>query len=209
MPQPATIDGDLTLSGRLRATAIEGALARSNLVQTESAVYALPLENFRVWDAYHTTLPTIGAADDLGLATGTFGTDLPYLKTQDMNAANAVTEYARTMFTLPPEYTAGSTIYLRLAAGMLSAVASVSATVDAEVYVSARNTHKTGSDLVTTSAQSCNSTTYSELTFTLTSTSLIAGSVLDIRLTFALNSATASSHFGFISHAELLLPIKG
>lgn len=202
-------DGDIVITGSLNVTGnYQGPVNRSNII-AETSAYELPFTDFRVWDAFHTNLPTVGATDDLGLATGTFATSLPYLKTQDLNAAGAVTEYARTMFTLPPEYTAGGIITIRLCAGMLTAVASVSATVDVQAYLSGRQTLVSGSDLITTSATSANSTTLANTDFVLTPTSRLAGDVFDIRIAWIGNSATASSHFGVISHAEVILAIKG
>lgn len=203
-------DGDVEITGNLRfAGTLTGAVNRSNIITENTAVFELPFAGFRVWDAFHTNLPTVGASDDLGLATGTYATSLPYLKTQDLNAAGAVTEYARCMFTLPPEYLAAGNITLRLCAGMLTAVASVSATVDVQAFLSSRQTTVSGSDLCTTAATSANSTTLANTDFTITPTSRQPGDVLDIRIAWIGNSATASSHFGVISHAEMVLQIKG
>lgn len=202
-------DGDIIVSGQVRASRLSGPLVRSDLVADNLAVFDLPLPLFRVWDAMQTNLPSVGAADDLGLATGAFGTGLPFLKTIDLNALGAATEYARTTFTLPAEYVAGGPISVRLAALMLTSIASVSATVDVEAYASARTTLKTGSDLVTTSATSANLLTTTEAVFVLTPTNRLPGDVLDIRVAWIGNSATASSHFGAIAHAEVLLQIKG
>jgi hypothetical protein len=113
------------------------------------------------------------------------------------------------MFQLPPNYVAGTTVQINVSGGMLTSVASVAATVDAEAYVFGRDTLKTGSDLVTTTAQSINSLTFADRTFSLTSTALTAGDILDIRLTIAANSATASSHFAAIGAVEMLLDVKG
>lgn len=204
------IDGDFIITGALR---VEGLLTapinRTNLITEANTVFDLPLTGFRVWDAFQTNLPSIGAADDLGLAGGAFGTNVPFLKTQDLNAAGAVTEYARTSFILPENYVSGGTITLRLRAGMLTSVASVSGTVDAQAYLSARDTLVSGSDLVTTSAISANSLTFANCDFTITPTSRVAGDVLDIRIAWIGNSATASSHFGAIAHAQMLLQTKG
>ena len=203
-------DGDVEITGALRVSGTyTGPVNRSNLITENTAAYELPLQDFRVHDAMQTNLPAVGATDDLGLASGTYGTGLPYLKTQDLNAAGAVTEYARTMFTLPPEYLSGGTITLRMAAGMLTSVASVSGTVDAQAFLSARTTVVSGSDLVTTAATSANSLTFAEISFTLTPTGRVAGDVLDIRIAWIGNSATASSHFGAIAHVEMLLQVKG
>jgi len=193
----------LNVSGGITGT------TRTGFTAETSIAYPLPFETMRVWDAYQTNLPSIGAADDIGLATGTFGTALPYLKSQDMNAAGPITEYARTTFTFPPEYVAGGTVQIRFAAGMLTSTASVSATVDAEAYLSARTTLVSGSDLVTTTATSINSVTFAEKLFTVNASGLSPGSILDIRIAIIANSATASSHFAAIAACEILCTVKG
>lgn len=202
------IDGDLTVTGSINASgSYTGPISKSNLVQETLEAFPIPLTSLRVWDAFQTNITT-AAADDLGLTAGAFGTGTPYVVSRDLNALGATTGYARTLFTLPPEYVDGAAITIRFAAGMLSAVASVSATVDVEVYKVARTTLVSGSDLVTTSATSINSTTFAEYSFTVTPTSRVAGDVLDIRIALSCNSATASSHFAAIAAIEVLLTIK-
>lgn len=199
-----TISGDLNVSGQ-----ITGNVARANMVIDTTVVQRIPLSLLRVWDAFGTNLPAVGSSDDIGLAAGTFGTAIPYLKSQDMNAANSVTEYARFQVTLPPEYVAYSQVYLRACMGMLTVAASVANSIDFEAYICARSTLVSGSDIVTTSAQSNLTTTLADKDFTLTSSALTAGTTLDVRVTMACNSATASSHFAVCSHIELIYNIKG
>ncbi len=203
------LDGNVQIVGTLAVSGGITGATRGGIDSETSKVYELPFTDFRVWDAFTTNLPSSGATDDIGLATGTFGTSLPYLRSQDMNAAGAVVEYARCMFTLPPEFVAGSAVGVRLAAGMQGVVASVSATVDVEAYKSNRDTTKTGSDLCTTPATTCNSVTLGNKDFVLTAAGLSPGDVLDIRIAIIANSGTASSHFVVISHAEVLLTIQG
>jgi len=150
------------------------------------------------------------SADDMAISSGAFATGLPYIHTGDLMAAGATTRYARTMFTLPPEYVSAGAFQFRFASGMLTTVADTSATIDCEAYKTARSTLKTGSDLVSTSASSINSLSFAEKTFDISSTGLIAGDVLDIRVTIAINDAGASTVVdGAIAHAEALLTIKG
>jgi hypothetical protein len=179
------------------------------LVQDNLVAYDLPISDFRVFDAYQTLLGT-PASDDLGITTGAHGTGLPYISTGDLKAAGATTRRARILFTLPPEYVAGETVQIRFAAGMVTTVADTSATVDAEVYVSARTTLKTGSDLVSTSATTINSVTFAEKTFTVTATSLSPGDILDIRVSIAVtDAATLTAVIGAIAHAEVQCDVKG
>lgn len=204
------INEDLQLNGTLSGSGqVTKAVPRSSLIQEETAIFPIPFEGLRIWDTYATLLGTSGSSDDLGLTAGAFGTGCPFVRTQDLNSAGAITQRARTTVRLPAEYVAQQNLYIRFAAGMLTSVASVSATVDVEAYLVGRDTLVSGSDLVTTSAQSINSTTLANYTFTLTPTNRAPGDVLDVRITIAANSVTASSHFAVIAAAELLAAIKG
>jgi hypothetical protein len=201
--------GDVLIQGALTVTnGISGSLARTGLVSEALTNVGIPLTNFRVWDAFQTLLGTAGS-DDMGIGTGAFGTGLPYLVSS--NADNtSITQYARALIQLPPQYVAAGAIQVRLAAGMLTSVASSSATVDVEAYLSARTTLKSGSDLVTTAAQSINSLTFAEKTFDLSTATLSPGSWLDIRLTFAAtDAAVGTAVLCAIAHAELLLTTQG
>ena len=60
-------------------------LARSEILLETNAVYAIPMEKFRVWNAMHTNLPGTAATDDLELTTGTLATDFPSLQTGDLD----------------------------------------------------------------------------------------------------------------------------
>lgn len=203
------IPNDVIIEGSLQVTGSLPGYSRSNLTQDNLVRTPVDLERFRVWDAYQTALGT-PATDDLGIGTGTFGTGLPYLSAGDLKAAGATTRRARCLVQLPPEYVAGQTVQLWLYAGMLTTVADVSCTVDVEVYKSAQDTLKTGSDLVVTAATTINSLTFGAKAFDLTATSLSAGDWLDIRVSIACNdAATVTAVTPAIAHAELVLDIKG
>lgn len=189
--------------------AITGPIARANLVSENTAIYPIHLVDYRVHDALQTNLPAIGATDDLGFVGGAYGTTVAHLKTQDLNAAGAVTEYARASFVLPTEYVSGGPISFRIRAGMLTAVASVSGTVDVQAFLNNGDTLVSGSDLCTTAAQSANSLTFANYDFTITPTSRVPGEVIDVRIAWIGNSATASSHFGAITATSFLLQVKG
>lgn len=205
------IDGDLRVTGGVTVVGtLSGNLPRASLIQDITQPYELKLVDFRVWDAIQTSLPGTASADDIGIGTGTIGTALPYLRSPELNGgAGNGTYYARITFMLPPEYVTGQTITFRFTAGMLLAVAATTATVDVQGYLSADTTLVTGVDLVTTSAQSCNSVTFANYDFTVTPTLLAAGNTLDFRIAMAATSATATSHFLAIASVKLLLGIKG
>lgn len=183
---------------------------RSSAIQESLAVFPIDLTSFRVHDAFQTNLPGTSATDDLGLIGGTFGTGVPSLETYDVGSVGATTLYARCMVILPIEYVAAETVQIRLSAGMVTTVADTTATVDVEIYESARDGLKTGSDLCTTAATSANSLTFSNYDFTVTATTLSPGDWLDMRLAFAVNdAATGPEVKGRIGSVELLCDVKG
>lgn len=148
--------------------------------------------------------------DDLAIGAGAFGTGLPYIHTGNVKSMGAVTRYARTTFTLPPEFVPAGACQIRLASGMLTTVADTSAVIDCEAYKTARNTLKTGSDLVTSSNGNINSTSFVESSFIVNASGLVAGDVLDIRVTITVNDAgSVTAVEGAIAHAEMLLSVKG
>ena len=203
------IDGDLSVAGNLGVTGVLTAnISRGSLITETSQPIPIPLTSLRVWDAFATSLGSAGN-DDLGITAGTWGTGVPYIVSRDLNALGAVTGYARFLVQLPHEYVAGQLVSLNVAAGMITAVASVSATVDFEVYKHGGSNLVSGSDLVTTSATSINSTTFTEYAFVVTPTTLSPGNVLDVRMAIAANSATGSSHFAAVARIELLATCRG
>lgn len=204
------IPTDLNVEGALRVGGAKPEYERTYLKTDVSQAYTLAPGSWRVWDAYGTALPGTSSADDLGVYAGTFGTGTPYVATYDVKAAGAVTLRARTLFQLPPEYVAQAAASLRAYSGMITTIASVSATVDFEAYKVGSNTLISGSDLVATAAQSINSTTFANKEFLLTSTSLSPGDVLDIRVTVAVNdAASATAVIAAIALCDVLLSVKG
>lgn len=202
-------DGDLTVKGKTYSRqGFEGPMDRSQIITVSDTAFPLELSGFRVHDAFQTPLGA-AAADDLGINGGAFGTNCPHLRTVDLNGLGATTAYGRTMFQLPVEYVAGGEIVVNLSAGLLAAVASVSASVDVEVFVCGRNGTKSGSDLVTTGATSMNSTTFADCPFVVNPAGITPGTILDIRVAIIANSTTASSHFAAIGAVEMLLDVKG
>lgn len=206
-------DGDdLVVPGNLSVHGTIGPpRARSSiLAQEDLAKYPIKMTDWRVFDAMQTNIPGTPASDDLGLIGTTHGTDCPYLSTGDLKAAGATTRRARCTVAMPVEYQAGETVNIVVSAGMKTTIADVSATVDIEVYKSARDGLKTGSDLCATAATTINSTTFSDKTFSITSSGLSPGDELDIRLSVAVNdAATATAVIGAVGAVDLKCDIKG
>lgn len=209
----ADINGRALIAGTVPGSALKdnAEINRSQMRQETTAAYMVPLTSFRVWDNMAALLPTAGATDDLGLIEGTFGSASPTLQTEDLKAegGNPTLNYARALFQLPPEYDAGETVILRIHAGMTTTVADDTATVDVVCYESDKETG-IGSDICATAAQSINSTTFADKDFTITSTGLAPGDVLDFRIaTSVSDAATGTAVIATIGQVEFILDIRG
>ncbi len=201
----ARVTGSLYLGGSILPSR-----PRSELLQEDLAVYPVNLTHLRVWDALQTVLPGTAASDDLAISGGTYGTNNVYINAGDLKAAGATTRRARFVVALPPEYVAGQTVKIRVSAGMLTTAADTSCTVDLEAYVSGRDNTIDGSDLVTTSATTMNSTSFADKDFVVTETALTPGDELDVRISIACNdAATVTAVTPAIGAIELLADIKG
>jgi hypothetical protein len=189
--------------------AASAAITRAKLAQDANQTYVVPLTDVRVWDAFHTNLPGTSAADDLALVGGTFATGSPSIQSSDLKAAGATTLYGRFMVRIPVEYDDAETVTLRFRAGMVTTVADTTATLDCEAYESDKFAG-ISADLVTTAAQSINSTTEADIDFALTATSLASGDWLDVRVTMAINdAATGTAVIGQIGSIELVCDVRG
>lgn len=199
-------DGDVEITGVLRVSGTyTGPINRSNLITDNTAIYELPLHSFRVHDAYQNTLPSSAAIDDLGLTSGAYGTDLPTIRSEDLNGDGTAASYARTSFTLPPEYVSGGTITLRIYADTQAGAASV----DAQVFQASKTSFQiTGSDLVTTAATAV-TTTFGAKDFVVTPTSKVAGDMLDIRIAVIGTTSVTANTIVRIPNVEMLLQVKG
>lgn len=185
------------------------AIARSKLAQDALKVYPVPLSDFRVWDAFATALPATSSSDDLGLYTGTWGTDVPTIETGDVKAST-ITRYARVIIPLPAEYDTAETVVLRASAGMKTTVADTSATIDFEAYRIGRSGLVSGSDIVATAATSINSLTAADKDFTITATTLSPGDMLDVRMKIAVtDAATGTAVIARVGLLELLCDVRG
>ncbi len=104
----------------------------------------------------------------------------------------ATTRYAGVSIEIPSDYEAGETIILRLIAGMKTATADTTATIDAQVYRNAED-GTVGGDICATAAQTINSLTAAAKDFVITATSINPGDILDVRIAIAVNDAAGGS----------------
>lgn len=179
------------------------------LKQDANAPFAIDLTRLRVWDAFATNLPGTPATDDLGLESGTFGTSPPMVTAGDLKAAGATTRYARFQVQLPECYEAGETVTLSFHAGMVTTIADTACTIDVQAY----KIDKEGgisADLCSTGATTMNSLTFGPKNFLITSTALVPGDVLDVRVAIACtDAATVTAVIPKIAAITCLCDIKG
>jgi len=150
------------------------------VASSSTAVHPIPLTSGKVHDAMATDLPAAAADDDMGLITGTPGTDAPTLQSVDFGGTSA-DEKAAFEFVLPQSYRAGSAISIRLRAAVLTTISDDDCLADVEVWKDAGD-GVVGSDLVTTAATDMNSLTPANLDFVVTPTGLVPGDRLIIRI---------------------------
>lgn len=183
-------------------------VARADLGQDDLAPYGLDLETWRVT----ATGAMLGAAAGtpagaFGLTYGTHGTNSPLI-VGEAASGNVKTNKMRRQFTLPPEYVAGQTVTLRVRAIEAVGAATVSTTIDAEVF-EADLAGGISADLCTTAAIDVTDTIGNK-DFTITPTGLAAGDVLDIELTgVTTDTGGTVGTVLTISDVRLLLDIKG
>jgi hypothetical protein len=118
----------------------------------------------------------------MGLITGTPGTHSPTLKGVDFGGGST-DEACMFQFAIPQSYDAAATVKVRVKAGMLTTVSDGTATIDCMCWADNGDGTVT-SDICATAAQSINSLTLANKDFTITSTNLVGGSMLNVKLVF-------------------------
>ena len=183
-------------------------IATTKLAQRALAESIVPLTQARTWNAVATNLPAAAADDDLGLVSGTWGTDPARITAGNVRTLGATTRRLYLAIPIPANYEDGQTVQLQIRAKMETTVADVSCTIDAEAYVGADGA--VGSDLVTTAAQSMNSLSAAAYTFTINATGVDPGDLLEVRLSIASNdAATATAVTPAIYSIALLCDTRG
>lgn len=188
---------------------VQGYWDPSRIAQRDSQKFDLPLHSWVTDGAAPAPLGT-PSGDDLGLVGGTFGSDGHAIQSVD-EKANGGAHACRAVntFMLPVAYVTGQTIQVEVRAGMDTTPADASATVDLEAYLLDDDGDPTGSDLVTTAAQSINSLTLATKTFTIDQTSLEPGDKLMLRLSTTVNdAATETDVIAQVKRTTMLLDVK-
>lgn len=191
------------------AVSSSAAIDTSKMAQRVLAEYPISFGSLRTWDAWTSGIPSTPASDDLGLITGTLGTNFPNLQTGDLKAAGSTSRKVGFEVVVPPNYDDAETFQIRIRAGMLTTVADTAATVDLAVYASDLD-GAPGADLCATAAQSCNSLTLANYDFTITASSLDPSMLLQCVITFLVNdAATGTAVTGTITDIRALVDTRG
>jgi len=183
-------------------------IATTKLAQRVLAESIVPLTHARTWDAVATNLPAAAASDDLGLVSGTWGTNPARITAGNVRTLGATTRRLYLAIPIPANYEDGQTVELHVRAKMETTLADVSCTIDAEAYVGADGALV--ADLVTTAAQSMNSLSAATYTFTINAIGVDPGDLLEVRLSISSNdAATATAVTPAIYSIALLCDTRG
>lgn len=195
MPEVVQVDdlivqGNLTVGGKASPTdasvntthfTTAAAIKRSKLAQDTLRRYPIPMYSARRHDTFSTLLASVAGGDRVAIE-GNVGTSPMYISGGDINNAGAVNRYARFLVAMPPAYDARSTVNIVANAGMITQIADDSSNLDFSAYKCDRFGVGISADLISTAAQNINSLTFAEYTFAMTTTSLHAGDMIDLRL---------------------------
>ena len=183
-------------------------IAYTKMAQRVLAESVVPVHSFRVWDAVASNPVSAAANDDLGLVTGTWGTNPVRITAGDVKASGSVTRRIYFSVPIPANYEDGQTIQVRIRAKMETTVADTSCTIDLEAYVGSDGT--LSSDLITSSATSMNSLSAANYDFTINATGVDPGQLLECRLTIASNdAATGTAVIPAVYKVSLLCDTRG
>ena len=151
------------------------------------------------------------ATGDLNIVRGVLGTNAPSLQTEDLRDVGVTWRYRRYAVVLPPEYVAGETVIVRVKGGMITTVADTTAFADVECYENEED-NSVSADLCTTAETTINTliATPTTVDFTITSTTLSPGSILDVRVGVEVtDAATGAEVIGCIVKISLLCDTQG
>lgn len=159
--------------------------------------------------AMHTPLSNAASGSNLELTTGTFGTGVPTVQTGDVKASTT-SRSARMLISIPGEWMTGESLSLAAMAGMLTSISDNLATIDFQAYKVGDDSLKSGSDLVNVAAQSINSLSFAQKTFTLDTSTLSPGDWIDLQVTIAVtDAATVTAVKACLAWLKWLCDIRG
>lgn len=133
------------------------------------------------------------SAGKFGQSVGGWGTGGIVLVGELANA-NTKTDQAFFELVLPQNYEAGTDLTVVVQA-RVGAVLNTAATLDFEAYLSNEN-GGVGSDICATTAQSINSATWAEYSFTITGTTLSPGRTIELYMQGVANDSGGTTNNG-------------
>ena len=204
IPDIGQATGNIVLLKASQTTA--GELKRADLTEEALVVHAVSV--FSLFAP--TTMLPLGASSSsgvLGVTLGTHGTNSPVI-IGEAASGTSKTDACRFLFVIPNSYVSGGDVKVRLHC-RVTVAATVSATVDCECY-EGNGEAGVSAELCSTAATSMNSDTWADVDFTITSTDLVPGDVLDIKLTAVVNDTGGTTGaIAQIGKVSLLLDTKG
>jgi len=208
--QSVIFDGGLTLPANAVSSDNQikagSDITRAKMIQEANAVYALPVQTWRVHNTGQLLPSAAGGADDLYIDADNWATDGWMLKSDDANGTT-VTQYAVNSFCMPPEYDAGETITLRLPC-IAGVIPDTTKTIDLVAYEDNYN-GGIGADLCATAAQNV-TTSWANYDFTITPTTVAAGDMLIFRLAINfVDSGSGADVVASIGHPTVRIDIRG
>lgn len=206
----ARIDGQLfkfnSVPGAVLLDAAE--ILQAQMKQRPNDEFPIRATDWRVWSAMGTNLPNTPLTDDLGIVTGTWGTDDFTIETEDLGAAGATSSYAATIIAVPANYDTAKTVTVTVRAGMETAVSDNTATIDFEMH-RPDGDGTLSADLITTDPTSINSLTEADYTFGVTSTTIVPGDILLLRMHIAVNDAATPVTSAVVYDCSVLFDTRG
>ena len=195
--------------GAVTATSVDATTVDADTLNVIAKNVRVPLTDAHTWDSLAVNIPAAGANDDLGLVTGTAGTNAPSLQTGDIKTTSS-TRKAGFLVRVPDGYKAGGTLTLRLSAGMVTTIADTSCALDVEAWVPdyANADGTVSGDLCETAAQSINSLTFADKDFVIDDDAaghvLAAGDIIQVVVSIAyVDGATGTAVIGCVRDIQL------
>lgn len=196
------------LCNRLATQGANGmSVPRSGIVQDDAKEYPVTLESLRVTGTGAVLGTAAGTPSGaFGMTVGTFGTNSPKV-VGEAAAGNSKTNRCRFLFPLPPEYVAGESVAVRVRCKEAVGVATVATSIDCECYEADKDAG-VSADLCATAAQDVTNVAGNK-DFTITTSNLGPGDVLDVQLTGVTNDTGGNVGTVLtITNVALLLDVK-
>lgn len=200
LPDIGQSTGNVVLLKASQTTA--GELRRADLTEDALQPYGIPVAQIRAADGAALGITETDGDHFLALGTNTI----------QLQGEEAVSETEESVsywqFVLPPEYVAAGDVKVRVRCKVDGAGTDNASTVDVEAYEQADGA--VGADLCATAAQAfAAKSTWYDKDFTVTASGLVAGDVLNIKLTSSVIESGGAALAFYADPPKMLLDVKG